>query len=114
MISAKSKNFAEHYKTRNDSMAHAYLSGHYTLAQVDEYFGVSYVTVTFMKAWSSPRQMKVLWWGGEGTVTRPTGRREYVPVGSTAAFPAADACQSSNRTLSGTGICSVERRISKN
>ena len=37
-----------------------------------------------------------------GAVTRPTGRREYVPVGSTAAVPAADACQSSIRF--GTGI----------
>ena len=46
----------------------------------------------------------------EGTVTRPTGRREYVHVGSTAAFPAADACQSSNRPLSGTGIVlSIEK-----
>ncbi len=44
---------------------------------------------------------------GEGAVTRPTGRREYVPVGSTAAFPAADACRSSNRTLLGTGISVV-------
>ncbi|MGD7035212.1 hypothetical protein [Methylotuvimicrobium buryatense] len=41
--------------------------------------------------------------GDEGAVTRPTGRREYVLVGSTAAFPAADACRSSNRTLFGTG-----------
>ncbi len=40
----------------------------------------------------------------KGAVTRPTGRREYVPVGSTAAIPAADACRSSNRTLLGAGI----------
>ncbi|CCE23552.1 protein of unknown function [Methylotuvimicrobium alcaliphilum 20Z] len=40
----------------------------------------------------------------EGAVTRPTGRREYVHVGSTAAVPAADACRSSNRTLFGTGL----------
>ena len=33
-----------------------------------------------------------------GSVTRLTGRREYVRVGLTAAFPAADTCQSSNRT----------------
>ena len=38
--------FAERYKSRNESMAHAYLSGHYTLAQVGEYFGVSYATVS--------------------------------------------------------------------
>ena len=35
----------------------------------------------------------------EGSVTRLAGRREYVLVGLTAAFPAADTCQSSNRTL---------------
>ena len=35
----------------------------------------------------------------EGSVTRLTGRREYVHVGLTAAFLAADICQSSNRTL---------------
>ncbi|MBE0435088.1 MAG: hypothetical protein IBX56_04715 [Methylomicrobium sp.] len=46
--------------------------------------------------------------------TRPTGRREYVRVGSTAAIPAADACRSSNRTLFGAGIFSAELRISKN
>ena len=38
--------FTERYKTRNKSMAHAYLSGHYTLAQVGKYFGVSYATVS--------------------------------------------------------------------
>lgn len=38
--------YAERYKTRNESMAHAYLSGHYTLAQVGENFGVSYATVS--------------------------------------------------------------------
>ena len=59
-----------------------------------------------MKIWPSPRQMKVCG-VGKGAVTRPTGRREYVPVGSTAAFPAADACRSSNRTLLGTGISVV-------
>jgi len=31
---------------RNSAMANAYLSGHYTLAQVGEYFGVSYATVS--------------------------------------------------------------------
>jgi len=51
---------------------------------------------------------------GEGAVTRPTGRREYVRVGSTAAVPAADACRSSNRTLLGTGIARTEICISKN
>ncbi len=35
----------------------------------------------------------------EGSVTRLTGRREYVLVGLTAAFPVADTCQSSYRTL---------------
>ena len=38
----------------------------------------------------------------EGTITRLTGRREYVHVGLTAAFPAADTGQSSNRTLLST------------
>jgi len=38
--------FAERYKTRNGSMAQAYLSGHYTLAQVGDHFGVSYATVS--------------------------------------------------------------------
>ncbi|WP_341326657.1 hypothetical protein [Methylotuvimicrobium sp. KM2] len=33
-----------------------------------------------------------------GSVTRLTGRREYVRVGLTAAFLAADTYQSSNRT----------------
>ena len=33
-----------------------------------------------------------------GSVTRLTGRREYIPVGLTAAIPAADTCQSSHRT----------------
>ncbi|MGD7036112.1 hypothetical protein EQU24_20435 [Methylotuvimicrobium buryatense] len=33
-----------------------------------------------------------------GSVTRLTGRREYVRVGLTAAFLAADTCQSSYRT----------------
>jgi hypothetical protein len=34
------------YKTRNEAMARAYLSGHYTLEQVGKYFGVSYGTVS--------------------------------------------------------------------
>jgi len=38
--------FAEKYKTRNTSMAQAYWSGHYTLEQVGDYFGVSYATVS--------------------------------------------------------------------
>ncbi|MCX7097801.1 MAG: addiction module toxin RelE, partial [Methylococcales bacterium] len=38
--------FAEQYKTRDECMTQAYLSGHYTLAQVGEYFGVSYATVS--------------------------------------------------------------------
>ena len=38
--------FAERYKTRDKRMAQAYLSGHYTLGQVGEYFGVSYATVS--------------------------------------------------------------------
>ena len=38
--------FAERYKSRNESMAHAYLSGHYTLTQVGDYFDMSYATVS--------------------------------------------------------------------
>ena len=38
--------FAERYQTRNESMAHAYLSGDYTLFQVGEHFCVSYATVS--------------------------------------------------------------------
>ncbi len=37
---------AERYKTRDECIAQAYWSGHYTLAQVGEYFGVSYATVS--------------------------------------------------------------------
>ena len=36
--------FAKQYKTRDESMAQAYWSGHYTLAQVGEHFGVSYTS----------------------------------------------------------------------
>ena len=38
--------FAGQYKTRDESMAQAYWSGHYTLTQVGEHFGVSYATVS--------------------------------------------------------------------
>jgi REP element-mobilizing transposase RayT len=38
--------FAERCETRDEGMAQAYRSGHYTLAQVGEYFGVSYATVS--------------------------------------------------------------------
>ena len=38
--------FSERYKSRNESMAHAYLSGHYTLTQVGDYFDMSYATVS--------------------------------------------------------------------
>jgi REP element-mobilizing transposase RayT len=38
--------FAKRYKTRDESMAQAYLSGSYTLEQVGEHFGVSYATVS--------------------------------------------------------------------
>ena len=38
--------FAEQYKTRDESLSQAYRSGHYTLAQVGEHFGVSYATVS--------------------------------------------------------------------
>lgn len=38
--------FAKQYKDRDESLAQAYRSGHYTLAQVGEHFGVSYATVS--------------------------------------------------------------------
>ena len=38
--------FEERYKSRDESMAQAYLSGHYSLEQVGEHFGVSYATVS--------------------------------------------------------------------
>ena len=38
--------FAERYKSRNEKMAYAYLSGHYPLTQVGDYFEVSYATVS--------------------------------------------------------------------
>jgi len=38
--------YAERYKTRDECMTQAYWSGHYTLTQVGEYFGVSYATVS--------------------------------------------------------------------
>ena len=38
--------FASRYKMHDEGMARAYLSGHYTLAQVGEHFGVSYATVS--------------------------------------------------------------------
>lgn len=38
--------FAERYQTRDQRLSQAYWSGHYTLAQVGEYFGVSYATVS--------------------------------------------------------------------
>jgi putative transposase len=38
--------FFERYATRQESMARAYLTGHYTLAEVGHHFGVSYATVS--------------------------------------------------------------------
>ena len=38
--------YSERYDSRNEGMARAYLSGHYTLTQVGEHFGVSYATVS--------------------------------------------------------------------
>jgi len=34
------------YPVRDEAMAHAYLSGHYTMKEIGEYFGVHYVTVS--------------------------------------------------------------------
>ena len=38
--------YKEKYKNRNKAMAEAYRSGHYTLAKVDDEFGVSHATVS--------------------------------------------------------------------
>ena len=38
--------YQDQYAERNRAMAEAYLSGHYSLRQVGEYFGVSYATVS--------------------------------------------------------------------
>ena len=38
--------FDQPERTRNENMAQAYLSGHYTLDQVGQHFGVSYATVS--------------------------------------------------------------------
>ena len=38
--------YEDWYGERDTAMAKAYLSGHYTLSQVGEHFGVSYATVS--------------------------------------------------------------------
>ena len=38
--------YEQHYPQCNEAMAYAYLSGHYTLAEVVNWFGVSYATVS--------------------------------------------------------------------
>lgn len=38
--------YSERFRSRDEGMAKAYLSGHYTLAQVGEHYGVSYATVS--------------------------------------------------------------------
>ncbi len=38
--------YQSEYSQRNEAMAQAYLSGHYTLAEVGQHFGVSYATVS--------------------------------------------------------------------
>jgi len=40
------KYYEKRYSFRDEAMAHAYLSGHYTLMDVGEWFGVSYATVS--------------------------------------------------------------------
>ncbi|MEX2490129.1 MAG: helix-turn-helix domain-containing protein [Nitrospirales bacterium] len=40
------RHFVGRDKIRDESMAQAYWSGHYTLTQVGEHFGVSYATVS--------------------------------------------------------------------
>ena len=43
--------FESHFDSRDESMAQAYLSGHYTLETVGNYFGVSYATVSRAVKW---------------------------------------------------------------
>ena len=44
--------YREHFSERDQGMAEAYLSGHYTLTQVGDIFGVSYATVSrAVKKW---------------------------------------------------------------
>jgi len=38
--------YENRYERRTEAMAYAYLSGHYTLAEVGKWFGVSYATVS--------------------------------------------------------------------
>lgn len=38
--------YEEQYGMRNEAMVQAYLSGHFTLAEVGAHFGVSYATVS--------------------------------------------------------------------
>jgi hypothetical protein len=38
--------YEQRYPRRNEAMAYAYLSSHYTLAEVGKWFGVSYATVS--------------------------------------------------------------------
>ena len=38
--------YKQQYSNRQEAMAKAYLSGHYTLSEVGEVFGVSYATVS--------------------------------------------------------------------
>jgi len=38
--------YQQQYPPRDEAMAHAYLSGHYTMKEVGKYFGVHYVTVS--------------------------------------------------------------------
>lgn len=47
--------FESHYRSRDESMALAYLSGHYTLEAVGEHFGVSYATVSRAVKWFERR-----------------------------------------------------------
>ncbi len=37
---------SESYQSRQEGMTRAYLSGHYTLREVGDHFGVSYATVS--------------------------------------------------------------------
>ena len=47
--------FESRYTSRDERMAQAYLSGHYTLEEVGEHFGVSYATVSRAVKWFESR-----------------------------------------------------------
>ncbi len=51
--------YSERYDSRHEGMARAYLSGHYTLMEVGDNFGVSYATVSRAVKVLEQRQLNV-------------------------------------------------------